>query len=84
MAVGLTVQDLAADCLSHVSLGVSDETSAVVQWHTDGVHGPSDLPWVWLSIESALDDPRGIEVLAEEIVGPEVQRHLLEDHRRRT
>jgi len=83
LAVGLTVQELAADCVSHVSLGVAPDTSAVVQWHTD-VPGPSDLPRVWLSIESALDDPRGIEVLAEEIAGPEVRRHLLEYHRRRT
>ena len=82
-AVELTLNDLAPDCLSHATLGVGAETSVVVQWHTDGVHGASDLPPVWLSIGPALTDSRGIEALAEEIVGPEVRRHLLEDHRDR-
>ena len=83
-AVGLTLHELAPDCLSHAIFGVGDGMSVVVQWHTDGIHGPSDLPQVWLSIDAALADPRSIEVLAEEIVGPEVRRHLLEDHRKRT
>ena len=84
-AVDLTLNEQAPDCLSHAILGVGTEMSVVVQWHTDGVHGgASDLPLVWLSMDSALADPRGIEVLAEGIIGPEVRRHLLEDHPKRT
>ena len=85
-AVGLTLHELAPDCLSHAILGVSgdlptDEMWVVVQWHTDGAHGPSDLPRAWLRMGSVLSDSRGIEVLAEEIAAPEVRRHLHEDHR---
>ena len=84
VAVGLTLHELAPDCLSSARLGVSDEFSVVVQWHTDGVHEPTCLPRVWLPMDSVLADPRGIEELAEEVVVPEVRRHLLEDHQRRT
>jgi hypothetical protein len=52
-AVGFTLYELAPDCLSRATLGVSDDTSAVVQWHTDGAHGLSDLARVWLPIDSA-------------------------------
>ena len=84
-AVDLSLKQLAPDCLSHAIVGVGAEISVVVQWHADGIHGgPSDLPRAWLSMDGALADPRGIEVLAEEIIGPEVRRHLLEDHRNRT
>jgi hypothetical protein len=79
-AVGLTLNELAPDCLSSASLGDADDTSVVVRWHTDGVHGAGDLPPVWLPIGSAVVDARGIEVLAQEIVGSEVARHRLDDH----
>ena len=79
-AVALTLHDLAPDCLSLATLGVGPDMSVVVRWNTDGVHGASHLPPVWLSISSALIDSRGIEILAEEIVGPEARRHLLQDH----
>jgi hypothetical protein len=79
-AVGLTLNERAPDCLSSAWLGDGDDTSVVVHWHTDGVHGAGDLPPVWLPIASAVVDARGIEVLAEEIVGSEVVRHRLHDH----
>ena len=82
-AVGLTLNELAPDCLSVASRGDGADTSVVVRWHTDGVHGAGDLPPVWLPMGSAVVDARGIEVLAEEIVGSEVARHRLHDHPRR-
>lgn len=83
-AVALTLHDLALDCLSLATLGDGADTSVVVQWHTDGVHGAGDLPRVWLPIGSAVVDARGIEILAEEIVGAEVARHRRHDHPDRT
>lgn len=82
-AVGLTLDERAPDCLSRATLAVSEETRILVEWHTDGVHGPSDLPGVWIEAESALADPRGVETLASELVEVEVGRHLAEDHHRR-
>jgi len=79
-AVGLTLNELAPDCLSSASLGDGDDTSVVVQWHTDGVHAPGGLRRVWIPIGAAVVDARGIEVLAQEIVGSEVARHRLHDH----
>jgi hypothetical protein len=79
-AVALTLNDLAPDCVSLAALGDGADSSVVVQWHTDGVHGASDLPRVWIPIGAAVFDDRGIEVLAEEIVGSEVARHRLHDH----
>jgi hypothetical protein len=83
-AAALTLNDLAPDCLSLATLGAGADTTVVVRWHTDGVHGTSNLPPVWLSIGSAVVDSRGIEVLAVEIVEPEVRRHLIQDHPERT
>ena len=82
-AVGLTLNELAPDCLSSASLGDGDETSVVVEWHTDGVHGTGDHRRVWIPIGAAVVDARGIEALADEIVGAEVVRHQLRDHRER-
>jgi hypothetical protein len=83
-AIRFFMERLAPDCLSFAYLGVSDKMFVVVEWHTDGAHGPGQFPRIWLPINPALADPRGIEVLAEEIIGPEVRRHLAEDHRPRT
>jgi hypothetical protein len=83
-AVALTLNDLAPDCLARATLGDGADTSVVVQWHTDGVHGAGDLPRVWLPIGSAIVDARGVEVLADEIIGSEVVRHRLHDHPERT
>ena len=80
--MGLTLDELAPDCLSNARLIVSDKYSVGVQWHTDGLHEPTDLPVVQLPIGPALSDPRGIEELAREIVGPEVLRHLRQHDQR--
>jgi hypothetical protein len=79
LAARLTLEELAPDCLSNAKHWASDDGSSLgIQWHTDGIHHRTDLPVVKLPIEEALRDPRGIEELAMEVVGPEVARHLLQ------
>ncbi len=90
-AVKLHLDELAPDCLSHVyamaepvELDPPAESSSalVVDWHTDGFHGPGvGLERELCRLDAALAGAN-VEQVAEELATAEAARHLRDDHDR--